>query len=107
MTSSSSVPSSPQPVSPPPSAAEIRQWLVTRLSEIQKLEPAEIRLDQPLVGMGLDSMQFLVLVGELEQWLGCRFADNPLIGYPTINTLSEYLADQIARGNRVIRPAQT
>lgn len=88
----------------PPWATEIRDWLVNKLSEAQHDEPAEIPVDKPLVDMGLDSMQFVVLVGELEQWLGCRFTDNPLIEYPTIETLSVYLADQVARGQKLIDP---
>lgn len=95
----------PAPTSP--SAAEIGQWLVKRLSEIQRLEPAAIRLDQPLLQMGLDSMQSVVLIGELEQWLGCRFRGNPLIKYPTIDALSTFLADQLAVGKRLIDPAQS
>jgi histidine ammonia-lyase len=48
----------------------------------------------------------LVLIGELEQWLGCRFTDNPLLVYPTIDALSVYLSEQLARGNQLIDPAQ-
>ena len=71
-----------------------------------ELNPGEIRPDEPLVDLGLDSMQFVVLVGDLEQWLGVRFLDNPLIDYPTANALSEYLANQLARGKREIDPTQ-
>ncbi|MDQ3332433.1 MAG: acyl carrier protein [Planctomycetota bacterium] len=56
--------------------------------------------------MGLDSMQFVVLVGEMEQWLGCRFTDNPLIDYPTIDTLADFLANQLAQGKTLIDPTQ-
>ena len=90
----------------PNSAREIRDWVVTRLSAAMEIDPAEIRLDEPLVDLGLDSMQFVVLVGDLEQRLGVRFLDNPLIDYPTANALSEYLADQIARGKIEIDPAE-
>ena len=88
------------------SADEIRHWLLTKLSGLLGTPPAEIDVDQPLVGIGVDSMQFVVLVGELEQWLGCRFSDNPLIDYPTISTLSNYLADQLAQGKSVIDPTE-
>lgn len=95
------------PKSSSPSATEIQHWLVNRLSEIQQLEPKDVQLDQPLVRMGLDSMQSVVLIGELEQWLGCRFTGNPLANYPTISTLCDFLADQLARGKRVIDPAKS
>ena len=48
--------------------------------------------------------EFVALVGELEQWLGVRFRDNPIIDYPTLDSLSAFLADQIARGKTVIDP---
>jgi acyl carrier protein len=65
---------------------------------------AEIRLDESLAGLGLDSMQFVVLVGELEDWLGCRFTSNPLVAHPSINALSQFLARQISAGRTRIDP---
>jgi acyl carrier protein len=87
-------------------AEEIRNWIVARLSAVQGIEPEEVRTNAPLIGMGLDSMQFVVLVGELEEWLGCRFTDNPLFDYPTIDTLAAYLAEQVADGKRLIDPTK-
>lgn len=100
------MPDGPRGDVPGRSADEIREWIVRRVSAALEIDPREIRLDEPLVDVGLDSMQFVVLVGDLEQWLGCRFADNPLIDYPTANALSRYLADQLARGKRVIDPME-
>jgi acyl carrier protein len=88
----------------PRKADEIQQWLLERLSERLRVEPTEIDCEAPLISLGVDSMQFVVLVGELEDWLGCRFADNPLIDYPTIKALSEFLADQSAQGKTLIDP---
>jgi acyl carrier protein len=96
--------SSAETASPPPSATEIREWLVAKLGETVGIAPAEIQTDAPLVGLGLDSMQFVVLVGELEQRLGIRFTDNPLFDYPTVDALSAFLADQLAQGKRLIDP---
>ena len=90
----------------PRSAEAIREWLVSRIGTVQGVPAAHVRTDEPLVATGLDSMQIVVLVGELEEWLGCRFTDNPLIDYPTIDALSAYLADQSARGNRTIDPTK-
>jgi len=84
---------------------DIRQWMVERLSTRLSLEPGEIDVEQPLVALGVDSMQFVVLVGELEDWLGCRFASNPLVGYPSINALSHFLARELAKGQTLIDPA--
>lgn len=86
------------------SAEEIRDWIIERLIGDLGLDAGEIDADKPVIGLGVDSMQFVVLVGELEQWLGVRFADNPLIDHPTINALSAYLARQLALGHTVIDP---
>ena len=88
------------------SEVEIREWIVVKLSGPMRVPPAEIDLDGPLVAHGLDSVQFVVLVGELEQWLGCHFTDNPLIDYPSINALSKFLADQVERGKVRIDPLE-
>jgi 8-amino-7-oxononanoate synthase len=76
----------------PRTEAEIRTWLVDQLTTHMNIDRADIRLDEPLVAHGIDSMHFLALVGELEEWLGCRFKTNPLIEHSTINSLSQFLA---------------
>jgi acyl carrier protein len=90
----------------PRSAEEIREWIVGRLSAHADIDPQEVQLDEPVISHGIDSMQFVVLVGELEDWLGCRFAQNPIVEYPTINALSEFLADQLRQGKTLIDPTQ-
>ena len=84
--------------------SEIREWILDKLLTRLHLDAADIHLDEPLITLGVDSMQFVVIVGELEDWLGCRFADNPLIDYPSINALSVFLAEQLAMGKTVIDP---
>jgi len=90
----------------PRSAAEIELWLATKIAARLQVPSSEVNLDEPLIDIGLDSMEFVALVGELEHWLDCRFRDNPLIDYPTISTLSEFLAGELAAGRRNIVPAR-
>lgn len=94
--------------SPPRSFTEdeIRHWLVDKLSRRLRIPPDEIDLDEPLVALGIDSLQFVALVGELEEWLGCRFVDNPLIDFPTVNALAPFLAEQLQQGKTQIDPLQ-
>ncbi|MBX3438584.1 MAG: acyl carrier protein [Planctomycetaceae bacterium] len=87
------------------SAEEIQRWLTLKLCEQAQLEPSEIRGDEPLVAHGVGSMQFVVIVGELEDWLGCRFVGNPITRYPTINSLSAFLARETEQGKTVIDPS--
>ncbi len=102
------MPNGSSDVSPPartvPTADEIRGWLVAKVSEAAHVPPQEVRTDAPLSESGLDSMRFVVLVGELEDRLGCRFADNPLFEHPTIDALAAFLADRLARGDTLIDP---
>ncbi|QDT52346.1 Phthiocerol/phenolphthiocerol synthesis polyketide synthase type I PpsA [Caulifigura coniformis] len=88
------------------SAMEIQDWLTARIATRLEVSPQGIDLDEPLIDVGLDSMEFVALVGELEQWLGCRFRDNPLIDYPTISALSTFLADELAAGRTDILPTR-
>lgn len=78
------------------SAQEIEHWLVTRLSTLTGLAPEEIRVNEPVIRLGLDSVAVVTLATELEAWLGYRFRTNPLDDHPTIKALARFLAQQIA-----------
>jgi acyl carrier protein len=88
----------------PRSEAEIRDWLVAKIAGRLNVPPEEVRVDEPLIDIGLDSMEFVAMVGELEHWLGCRFRDNPLVEHPTISSLSAFLAGELAAGRTTITP---
>jgi acyl carrier protein len=90
----------------PRSSAEIQDWLVAKIASRLQVAPDEVNLDEPLIDVGLDSMEFVAMVGELEHWLGCRFRDNPLIDYPSISALSEFLSGELAAGRTNIMPTR-
>lgn len=75
------------------SAAEVQQWMITQLAEELKIDREKIKVDQPILSLGIDSMQIVVVVAKLEDWLGFRFPSNPLEDYSTIEALSQYVAD--------------
>src|SRR5262245_18799337 len=75
---------------------EIREWIVDRLRTKMRIDPAELRLDEPIASHGVDSMHIVALVGELEDWLGCRISGNPLQDYPSVNALARHLAEESA-----------
>ncbi len=74
------------------SAAEVQQWMITQLAEELKINREKITVDQPILSFGIDSMQLVVVVAKLEDWLGFRFPSNPLEDYSTIEALSQYVA---------------
>ena len=74
----------------PPAAADIERWLIERLAAELKLPPERIDRDQPIAAYGVDSMQVVALLAQLEDWLGFRFSSNPLDDHPTIAALSAF-----------------
>lgn len=85
-----------------PTADEIAEWMIQQLATLLDIPPQEIDPDASVTVLGIDSMQYLGMIGDLEDWLGCRFEDNPLIDYPTVNGLAEFVSDQLQRGRTVI-----
>ena len=79
-------------------AAEIRDWMVDRVSRMTDLPPEEVDVAAPLTRHGLDSVALLSLATDLEKWLGYRFRENPLERYPTIAALARFLAAETAGG---------
>lgn len=76
------------------SAAEIRTWLISRISAEAGIAAERVRPDDPILSFGIDSMQVVTLIAGLEDWLGFRFAESPLDEHPTIQALSEFAASQ-------------
>lgn len=87
-----------------PSAEEIRNWILAQLRTYTGRPEEELRSDQPIMSFGVDSMQLVGMIGELEEWLGCRILDNPLPQYPTTDALSTWLASEIASGKTKLNP---
>ncbi len=94
---------SPTP-KPSVSVDEIRQHFLAAIAQELKLSPDSVRADQPLMSFGIDSMQFIGMIGELEEWLGCRILSNPLVRYPTVDELSTWIARELAAGRTQLDP---
>jgi acyl carrier protein len=77
------------PVRPP---EEIQQWILQRLARVLEVSPQEVDPDEPLARFGLDSVQLVLFVTDLEQWLGRTLQRNPLNEHASIRQLCEQLA---------------
>ncbi len=75
-------------------AAEIQAWLLSNLAEVLDMEAAEIDVTQPLDSYGLESTQAMVIVTKLQKMLGFELSPMLLWHYPTIEALSERLAEE-------------
>ena len=79
-----------------PTAAEIQDWIVDRVSRLTDVPPEEVDVRASLTRHGLDSVALISLASDLEKWVGYRFRENPLDAYPTIEALSQFLAAKVA-----------
>jgi acyl-CoA synthetase (AMP-forming)/AMP-acid ligase II/acyl carrier protein len=73
------------------SEAEITAWLAARLAGESGIDADELDLEQPFASFGLDSARALLLVGDLESWLGRRLSPVVLWNYPTVQALARHL----------------
>ena len=87
-------------------AAAIQEWMTQTLVQQMNIAADQIDPDKRLMAYGLDSLQMISLVGQLEEWLGCRFTSNPLPLHPTIAALSHFIAARLAAGATEIDPSQ-
>lgn len=75
------------------SAAEISEWLLSWLTKELSISRSELSVDEEFVNLGLESRTLVVLVGELEDWLGRPVDPSLAWEHPTIARLAAHLAD--------------
>jgi acyl carrier protein len=76
------------------SMSAIQTWLVNQLGELLSLDTSTIDVSQPLTRYGLDSIDAVTLVGDLEDWLDLELPSTLLWDYPTIQKASAYLVEE-------------
>ena len=74
----------------------IQHWLSTQVAEQLGLVSQDIDAHAPFSAYGLDSITGVSLAGDLEEWLGISLSPTLLWDYPTVATLSQYLAETVA-----------
>lgn len=78
------------------SALEIEEWLVANVSRLTGTPAEEIDREARLDRAGLDSVSMVVLVVDLESWLGIRLGVNVLDVFPSVRELARFLAEKAA-----------
>lgn len=71
----------------------LQSWLVKQLTEQLSLDAATIKVSEPLTRYGLDSIDAVTLVGDLEDWLGLELPDTLFWDYQSIEKASQYLVE--------------
>ena len=74
---------------------EIQNWLLNKISSQLNLKPSDIEITNELATYGLDSMDAVMISGELEDALEIELASTVLWDYPTIESLSTYLYNTV------------
>lgn len=81
--------------SPNHSAAEIQDWIVSRLSTELNVAPETIDVRQPFTSFGVDSIAIFTLTGDLAEWLERDLRATLLWEFPNIEELSQHLAQPV------------
>lgn len=72
----------------------ISSWLVAKLAKQLSLNAKTIDVSEPLTRYGLDSIDAVTLVGDMEDWLGLELPSTLLWDYPTIQKTAQYLVKE-------------
>ena len=76
------------------SQRDIQGWLITEISRRLKLSPDRIDPRSAFVEHGLDSLQSVALIGDLEKCLDKKLEPTLTWDYPSIEALANYLSEQ-------------
>lgn len=71
----------------------IQSWLVQQLAQILSLDTKTINITEPLTRYGLDSIDAVTLVGDLEDWLDVELPSTLFWDHPTIEKSSQYITE--------------
>ncbi|HBE21590.1 MAG TPA: phosphopantetheine-binding protein [Cyanobacteria bacterium UBA11149] len=72
----------------------IQSWMVSKLSEQLSLDAKTIEIGEQLTRYGVDSIDAVTLVGDLEDWLEVELPSTLFWDYPTIEKAAEYLVQE-------------
>ena len=75
-------------------AEVIATWLTENIAEQLEVEPDEIDTSEPIEDYGLDSAQGMIVVSRAEKQFGLEISPMLLWHYPTIEALSQRLAEE-------------
>jgi trans-AT polyketide synthase, acyltransferase and oxidoreductase domains len=73
-------------------AEAIQTWLITQIAKRSNIDPDQVDIQASFESFALESAAALVLLTQLEQWLGRSVPPMLIWNYPTIELLSERLA---------------
>jgi acyl carrier protein len=78
-----------------PSAATIEAWLIEKVAELLAFQPGDIDAEKELSVYGLSSMTGVMLIGDIEDWLGIKLEPTVAWEHPTVRSLAGYLVGEL------------
>lgn len=78
-----------------PSLDTLTSWLIGWVVKEFKNDRESITPDQAFLSFGMDSVQAMTMVGDLESDLNLRLSPTLVWDYPTIGELAEHLAERL------------
>jgi acyl carrier protein len=74
---------------------EIEAWLISKIAQKVSINPRRVERHQPFSSFGIDSIAAVSLVGDMEEWTGCRLSPTLMYDYPNIEALASHLATEL------------
>lgn len=78
-----------------PTQVEIQDWIVNYIAELLEIKADMIDVTIPFDRYGLDSAVAYELAGDLETWLDRELDPTLIYNYPTIETLTQQLTEEL------------
>jgi acyl carrier protein len=80
---------------PAPTRGSIEAWLIRWIAKELGLPPETIETSKSLLDYSLSSVTAMMLVGDLEEWLGLILPPTLVWDYPSIAAIADYLMEQV------------
>ncbi|AFZ59874.1 acyl carrier protein [Anabaena sp. PCC 7938] len=74
----------------------IQGWLVNQIATQLGINAQTIKVTEPLTRYGLDSIDSVTIVGDMEDWLDAELPSTLLWDYPTIEKAAQYLVNELS-----------
>ena len=75
--------------------ASLKSWLVDWLADALAMDGRQIDPSQPFLSYGLDSVQAMSMVGDLEAKFGGRLPPTLAWDYPSVDAMADHLAERL------------